>query len=258
MADEDEITKLLLENSEILEENDKMNFITCSIADSVRGGGSVLIPIEQALTFTNAIPEWLCKKRQQKLFCGEPLFGHVELGKARKLHVHEDLRHICTSRGGKKLFQFLFYSMTSTLRVPNLKDDFGGRLMTDLATQLQPRRLTSKEMAIARLRAKVVLKQGRVLVVCPKKPSLANSRMLLWGYVDAVQLLAALKAKGMNCSIVKKDEVTVLDDDSRSIRILVSEEAVIETSATRTVICTKDAALAKLIYEILRSVCDGI
>ncbi|KAK8964541.1 hypothetical protein KSP40_PGU012575 [Platanthera guangdongensis] len=102
-------------------------------------------------------------------------------------------------------------------------------------------------MAIAVLRAKVVLNQGRVLVLCPKKPSLANSRMLLCGYVDVVQLLAALKMNGMNCSIVKNDGVTVPDDDSRSICILVSEEAVIETSATRTVICTKYAALDKLI-----------
>lgn len=100
IAEEDEITKLLMDNSEILEENDKLNFITCSISDCIREGGSVLIPIgrfgvvlqlleqisdllvslslevpifmisttaEQALAFTNAIPEWLCEKRQQKI-----------------------------------------------------------------------------------------------------------------------------------------------------------------------------------------------
>ncbi|KAK8961789.1 hypothetical protein KSP40_PGU013942 [Platanthera guangdongensis] len=148
--------------------------------------------------------------------------------KPKLVLVHEDLRHICTSRGGKNSFPFLFYLMTSTLHALNLKDDYGGRLMTDLAARLQPRRLTSKEMAIPRFRAKVVLNQGRVLVVCPKKP---------WGYVDVVQLLAALK-KGMNCLIAKNDEVTVLNDSSRSVRILVSEEAVIETSAARTIICT--------------------
>lgn len=177
--------------------------------------------------------------------------------KPKLVLVHEDLRHICP-RGGKNSLPFLFYSMDSSLRVPHIKDVFGGRLMTDLASRLQPRRLTSREMAIARLRAKLVLNQGRVLLICPKKPSLANSRILLWGSVDAVQLLVALKAKGMNCSITKNDNVTAPDDDSRSFRILVSEEAVIETSATRTVICTTDAALAKLIYEVLLTVCDGI
>ncbi|PKU76399.1 hypothetical protein MA16_Dca001002 [Dendrobium catenatum] len=117
---EDDTSELLMDNCEILEENDKMSFITSYIIDSVREGGSVLIPIgrlgvalqlleqisdllkslsmevpifiisttaEQTLAFTNAIPEWLCKRRQEKLFCGEPLFGHAELMKEKKLHV---------------------------------------------------------------------------------------------------------------------------------------------------------------------------
>lgn len=42
---------------------------------------------EELLAFTNIIPEWLCKQRQEKLFSGEPLFAHVKLIKERKIQV---------------------------------------------------------------------------------------------------------------------------------------------------------------------------
>ncbi|KAM1778441.1 hypothetical protein ACFX12_039938 [Malus domestica] len=42
---------------------------------------------EELLAFTNIVPEWLCKERQEKLFCGEPLFAHVMLINEKKLHV---------------------------------------------------------------------------------------------------------------------------------------------------------------------------
>ncbi|KAG2593706.1 hypothetical protein PVAP13_5NG012585 [Panicum virgatum] len=46
----------------------------------------------EVIAFTNALPEWLCKSRQEKLFSGEALFGHVELLKEGKLflfpHLH--------------------------------------------------------------------------------------------------------------------------------------------------------------------------
>ncbi|CAM8932568.1 unnamed protein product [Rhodiola kirilowii] len=83
------------------EEIEKVAFICSCIVESVRFGGSVLIPIgrlghilllleqistflessdikvpiyfissvaEELLAFTNIIPEWLCKERQEKLF----------------------------------------------------------------------------------------------------------------------------------------------------------------------------------------------
>ncbi|KAL0910992.1 hypothetical protein M5K25_019091 [Dendrobium thyrsiflorum] len=382
---EDDISELLVDNCEILEENDKMSFITSYIIDSVREGGSVLIPIgrlgvalqlleqisdllkslsmevpifiisttaEQTLAFTNAIPEWLCKRRQEKLFCGEPLFGHAELMKEKKLHVFpllyssdlllkwqepcivftlhwtlrlgpashllsrwhavsscllileqgidaemalspfkalsmrvlqcsflsgiqthkifpllsilqpklvlfpEDLRPLCTSQNSSS-FSLLFYSVNSTLRVPSLQDESKGRLTTDLAFQLQPKRLFSKEMAIARLRGKLVLSKGKYLLLSPKKPiNLPSLRMLLWGSVDPARLLIALKEKGIDCSIEK--ETTVLDDDTHSVRIKVSETAMIETNGTETTICTENGTMAALIHETISSICEGI
>ncbi|XP_074276685.1 uncharacterized protein LOC141600360 [Silene latifolia] len=110
----------LLNSDEILEEEQKLDFICSCAVDSVKAGGSVLIPIgrigvilqllehisssielsdlkvpmffissvaEELLSFTNIIPEWLCMHRQNKLFAGEPLFAHVDLVKEKKLHV---------------------------------------------------------------------------------------------------------------------------------------------------------------------------
>ncbi|KAJ6867827.1 integrator complex subunit 9 [Populus alba x Populus x berolinensis] len=45
----------------------------------------------ELLAFTNIIPEWLCKERQEKLFSGEPLFSHSELMKGEKLYVFPDV-----------------------------------------------------------------------------------------------------------------------------------------------------------------------
>ncbi|XP_065875635.1 uncharacterized protein [Euphorbia lathyris] len=110
----------LLSSEESLEESEKLAFISSCVVDSVKAGGSVLIPLNrlgtilqlleqislylessalmvpiyvissiatELLAFTNIIPEWLCKPRQEKLFSGEPLFSHVELMKQKKLHV---------------------------------------------------------------------------------------------------------------------------------------------------------------------------
>ncbi|GKU91295.1 hypothetical protein SLEP1_g5194 [Rubroshorea leprosula] len=115
-----EAAATLLKNDGTSEEAEKLAFIcTCSI-DSVKAGGSVLIAIdrlgillqlleqlsiflesstlsvpvyiissvaEKLLAYMNIIPEWLCKQRQEKLFSGEPLFGHVKLMKERKIQV---------------------------------------------------------------------------------------------------------------------------------------------------------------------------
>lgn len=114
-----EAKNCLIDSNDIMEETEKINFICSCVMDSLNEGGSVLIPIGQPgimlmlleqisqsveslnlqvpiyiisptakemLAFTNAVPEWLCKTRQEKLFCGEALFSHVELMREKKLH----------------------------------------------------------------------------------------------------------------------------------------------------------------------------
>ncbi|EEF42006.1 conserved hypothetical protein [Ricinus communis] len=115
-----ELNDCLLSNDESIEESDKLAFLCSCVVGSVKAGGSVLVPLNrlgiimqlleqisiflessaikvpiyvissvaaELLAFTNIIPEWLCKFRQEKLFSGEPLFSHVELMKDKKLHV---------------------------------------------------------------------------------------------------------------------------------------------------------------------------
>ncbi|KAK1319874.1 hypothetical protein QJS10_CPB04g00376 [Acorus calamus] len=117
---EEALTRCLTGNDEISEELDKLSFISSCVMNCSREGGSVLIPIgrlgivlqllelismaleslnlkipiymisaiaEETLSFTNVVPEWLCKQHQQKLYSGEALFGHVQLKESKKLHL---------------------------------------------------------------------------------------------------------------------------------------------------------------------------
>ncbi|XP_058107040.1 uncharacterized protein LOC131250767 [Magnolia sinica] len=116
----EECMKSLAITDESSEEMEKISFICSCVVNAAREGGSVLIPIgrlgivlqlleqislslqslnlkvpifiisttaEETLAFTNIIPEWLCKERQEKLYSGEALFGHVELIKGKRIHV---------------------------------------------------------------------------------------------------------------------------------------------------------------------------
>ncbi|XP_068659810.1 uncharacterized protein [Aristolochia californica] len=110
----------LVNDDEGSEEVDKLAFISSCILDTIKQGGSALIPTgrlgvilqlveqvslslealnltvpiymissvaEETLAFTNIIPEWVSKQRQNKLFSGEALFGHIELMKEKRLHL---------------------------------------------------------------------------------------------------------------------------------------------------------------------------
>ncbi|KAJ9557930.1 hypothetical protein OSB04_012544 [Centaurea solstitialis] len=110
----------LLNFDESSEEMEKLNFICSCSMNSVKAGGSVLIPIgrlgivlqllelfalhidssdvkvpifiissvaEELLAYTSILPEWLCKHRQEKLYSGKPVFGHEELIKEKKIHI---------------------------------------------------------------------------------------------------------------------------------------------------------------------------
>ncbi|KAJ3708642.1 hypothetical protein LUZ61_012347 [Rhynchospora tenuis] len=118
---EDQSVDELSGGDELEAESDKMHFICSCIIDSVKDGGSVLIPsgrfgvvfpllehicnsfgrlnmkvpiyiisetAQETLALTNSIPEWLCKQCQEKLFSGEALFQHMELIKEGIVSVH--------------------------------------------------------------------------------------------------------------------------------------------------------------------------
>ncbi|KAK4253805.1 hypothetical protein QN277_010432 [Acacia crassicarpa] len=115
-----EQAECFLNSDENLEEKEKLVFISSCAIECVKSGGSVLIPVsqtgtllqlleqliaslessamevpifiissvaEELLAFLNIIPEWLCKRRQERLYAGEPLFMHANLIKEKRLHV---------------------------------------------------------------------------------------------------------------------------------------------------------------------------
>lgn len=381
---EGEIIRCLSGSDENLEEIEKISYICSCIVESLQMGGSVLIPAgrlgvvllllehlsqllessnlkvpifmistaaEEMLAFTSVVPEWLCKQRQQKLFSGEALFGHMELMEEKKLllfpllnssdlsmmwqepcivfsphwslrlgpvvHLlhrwHADSRCVlvveegvdaelallpfktvaikvlqCSFLSGIRMQKvkplldmlkpklvlfpedlrlrcplkddswcsFLYYSKNAMLRVPGLRSDFEVCLSTDLAFQLKPKKLTQRNMAIARLKGQLLLNNGKYLLVASKEPpDLSNKQLLHWGSADPARLLVALQERGIIGSIHWDKNAT---DSVFSIQITKPEEAVIKTSATQTVIHCRDKTMAALIYEAFRSVCDGI
>ncbi|XP_074368940.1 uncharacterized protein LOC141708970 [Apium graveolens] len=117
----------LLKLDDGAEEEEKLGFLcSCSI-DSLEAGGSVIIPIgrlgiilqlleqiadsleasnikapifvissvaDELLAYTNIIPEWLCKQRQEKMYAGNSLFGHVDLLKDKRLQLFPTLHSL--------------------------------------------------------------------------------------------------------------------------------------------------------------------
>lgn len=109
------------------DEVEKLGFLcSCSI-DSIKSGGSVVIPIgrlgiilqlleqiadtleasnikapifvissvaEELLAYTNIIPEWLCKQRQERMYSGHSLFDHVDLLKDKRLQLFPTLHSL--------------------------------------------------------------------------------------------------------------------------------------------------------------------
>lgn len=167
----------------------------------------------------------------------------------------EDLKHQRVIE--KASIPVLYYTENVTLRVPNMRKDFEACLGADLALQLKPKRLTQNNMAIARLTGQLLLRNGRYLLVCAEKPTnLSNRQLLHWGNVDPVRLGLALQEKGIGGAIQKGEDT--IDGDIYSIQIKDPGEALVETSASKTVICTSDESMAMVIFEAIASVCDGI
>ncbi|KAI3830976.1 hypothetical protein MKX03_010274 [Papaver bracteatum] len=121
---EEEFSKSVVNTGESSEEMDKLAYICAHAIDSVKAGGSVLVPIgrlgivlqlleqislslessnlkvpilivssvaKEVLDYTNVVPEWVCRQRQEKLYSGEPLFGHGDLIKRNNLHLFKEI-----------------------------------------------------------------------------------------------------------------------------------------------------------------------
>ncbi|KAK1284517.1 hypothetical protein QJS10_CPB21g00487 [Acorus calamus] len=380
---EEALTRCLTGNDEISEELDKLSFISSCVMNCSREGGSVLIPIgrlgivlqllelismalaslnlkipmymisaiaEETLSFTNVVPEWLCKQRQQKLYSGEALFGHAQLKESKKLHLfpvlhspslltnwqepcivfspHNSLRigpvaHLlqrwhqrencllvleegvdadlallpfkpvamkvlqCSFLSGIKIqkvppllqilnpklvllpeemkdhlpttcsssFSFSYYSESETLLVPSLQDDFEAHLAMNLALQLKPKRIKGETTAVARLKGRLLISNGKYMLVPSKRPGTPTdkSSLLYWGSVDPTLLLSALAEKEIIGMVSRRDDTGAI-----FVQVDVPSKALIEIGVHRTVICSANETLCGRICESICSVLDGI
>ncbi|XP_057780582.1 uncharacterized protein LOC130999093 isoform X2 [Salvia miltiorrhiza] len=115
-----EFRSALLSTDDYSEEIDKLDFICSCSMDSIRAGGSILIPTgrlgiilqllerfelnltsenmkvpifvissvaEELMAYTSIIPEWLCEQWQDRLYSGQPLFTHMEMLKDGRLYL---------------------------------------------------------------------------------------------------------------------------------------------------------------------------
>lgn len=196
--------------------------------------------------------------------------NHIHLKNFTHLQFPEDLRSVCSASTNNKSFSFLYYSENVTVHIPKVRDDYDACLATDLAFQLHPRRIASKQhdMAIARLKGgRLILSKGKyTLVSSGEKPAtdLPNKPLhLYWGCVDPSRLLSALLEMGIDGSLVLPGDEEAASSENGSlicctIYLHAQEGALIEISATQTVICCDDESLVARICAAMNRVCDGI
>ncbi|RLN04807.1 hypothetical protein C2845_PM13G16730 [Panicum miliaceum] len=244
-ADADEKILFLRNSDDITEEIERISFICSCIISAIKSGGSVLIPIgrlgvillllelisetlhsssikvpifmisetaAEVIAFTNALPEWLCKSRQEKvslltleswsmkLFSGEALFGHVELLKEGKLFLFPHLHSKGLLAAWKEPCIVLCPHWSLRLG-PAVHLLHRWRADRRCLLVLEPRQL-NETTAVARLRTKLFVSSGQYQLAAAEKQSDQSKRHLLQrDAVDPDRLLPALQEKGMMISL---------------------------------------------------------
>ncbi|ONI20739.1 hypothetical protein PRUPE_2G031500 [Prunus persica] len=310
-----ELAKSLLNVDEGLEERDKLAFICSCVIDSVKAGGSVLIPIsrlgivlllleqistsldvstlkvpmyiisslaEEFLAFSNIIPEWLCKQRQEKLFSGEPLFAHAKLVNEKKLHVFpavhspklllqnvepllkilqpkvvllpKDLKQISSLKSNS--CSTFHYCVNETLRIPSLKDNSELEIATDLASQFNWRNLKQENINMTRLKGELCVDHGRQRLSTGNQESSESRPLVHWGSTDLEKLLVVLSNRGIKATL--GDAFGSESESASLVHVHDPNQALIEVRTTSTVISTADESLASIIFEAIGSVLDGV
>ncbi|KAK9138763.1 hypothetical protein Sjap_009357 [Stephania japonica] len=315
-------TDALADANESSDEMDKLAFICSYAVDSVGNGGSVLIPYgrvgimlqllelmfallessslevpvfiissvaEEMLDFTNVVPEWLCKERQEKLYSGEALFGHTEQIKAKKLHLFPAIH----SADLVKMWQepCIVFTPHWSLRLGPVVHllqrwcgDPNSLLVLEHGTDAELALLPFKPMAMKVLQCSflsgimmqklqplldflqpnVVLVAGQARIeswrtyieILPESLDSSQSHMKLhWGSIDPNLLEKALQKKGIDGSRITNSGV---NDGIHVFHIANPSSALIEIHAMYSIISSADETLSSLLVEAVSSVLEGI
>ncbi|EFJ15335.1 hypothetical protein SELMODRAFT_422724 [Selaginella moellendorffii] len=263
-------------------------------ADALSKGGSVLIPTsvsdtvlarsflcksifyvspsaQEFLAFTNTVPEWLSSSRQEKLYNGESLFGHVELLKEGKLSHFPSLSPEVVSRGALSSLidrlqpkfavvpERLKSVVTSDcahrapLKIPSLEEELNMELSADLASRIKPKQTRSgNNVALARLSAEMHFHDGNFYLEMPRVSRMIQTPQRFCGTPDVDALLRALREKGL---VDIQQSFAEQPDGSKVpvISVTFQTSASIELNGSETIIKTSDPVLRRLVADAVIS-----
>lgn len=163
-----------------------------------------------------------------------------------------------------QLFTLSYYSESETLHIPNIKDVSELDIGIDLACHLNFTKLEQEEISTARARGELSRERGKIRLLAGNKQVLSSQTrpVLYLGRVNLEILLNTLQKSGMKTRV---EEVANEEDDGSErasflVRVMNEEpkEALIEVTASHTVISTADDNFASCISEAISSILDCI
>lgn len=145
------------------------------------------------------------------------------------------------------------------MRVPCLKDNIELKIATDLASQFHWKNLSNEDINVSRLKGELFLENGKHhLFLRDEEENSKKQRPLLhWGSPDIGRFLTALSKLGINATL----EYVKSNNESQTTCVLHVQDphrALIEVGATSTFITAANENVAKLIFEVIDSIMDGI
>lgn len=152
----------------------------------------------------------------------------------------------------------IYYSENKALKVPKLKDCSEVDIAINLACQLCYTKLDEEDMSIARTKGELFVEQGKNRLLCGNDHSSSSQTrpMLYLGGVNLQNLLTTLRSMGMSTRV----EVVVAADglDLTFVHVLEPKRALIEVTASRTIVTTDDENLSSFISKAICSILNVI
>ncbi|KAL9261508.1 Integrator complex subunit 9-like protein, partial [Drosera capensis] len=282
------IEKLL--DSDKKSEAGKLEFVLSCIVDSIRAGGSVLIPMGQltvmlelldqielsqelsllkvpifiissvateALPFLSILPEWLCRQKQEKFIQNFASAGSI----ASKACTGKCFRHAAT---------MLFPTVSNRPSLPHIPavchPSVTHRTLPCLCQTLESvrnlrfqliwcsgiRKLREENASVAALEGKLIRDHGRQRLVLEDEPTnpFPKKPALRWGSLEPDALLS-----GIHGTIKKEAEENV---DVFSVHVTEPGKVLVKVRETDAVISTADKGLAARVLDAVDSILDKL
>ncbi|XAR63515.1 hypothetical protein NMG60_11023474 [Bertholletia excelsa] len=153
---------------------------------------------------------------------------------------------------------FLEYSENETVFIPSLRPGSEFDVVMDLALQFNWTTLEQDNINIARLKGEISVEHGKHRLVSEQVVASCSRLMLHWGLVNSQSLVEVLQKMGMNASVEQSTGRSATSESKCIIQVHEPNRALIEVTATSTVISSADEKLASLIFEAVCSSLNAI